>query len=64
MASLFQENGQGRDTRTEPNTGEDGSYGHMSSAEADQRDRPYWAGVTKGRDGLLGRIESSLGSIS
>ncbi len=43
------------------------SIAFQNAPGAGQSDAPpkaVWAGVSKGRDGLLGRIETALGSIS
>ena len=39
-------------------------HSSSDSREADVPPKAVWAGVRKGRDGLLGRIETTLGSIS
>lgn len=65
MEPVFDKNSQQiRDTRTgQGDSGVNASEQRVTTM-TDPRERPYWAGVTKGRDGLLGRIETTLGSIS
>ena len=64
MRVMFENGDQSRGTRFDHDE-IDGEPPHQPLInEAKPQERPQWAGVTKGRDGLLGRIETTLGSIS
>ncbi len=63
MNSVFENGGQNRQIPTGRDETTDMSAGTSAAPQSEVKEQAPWAGVTTGRDGLLGRIETSLGSI-
>lgn len=64
MASSYDDHNARADGGGEEGSGTRSFSGSTEVRQVDAPQKTVWAGVKKGRDGLLGRIEIALGSIS